>query len=72
MVNYGYEVQGLQKTKEDLLDVFRRNCLWTVLSTYLADPISDSKLYKKSFNPAFLVCNERKVEMAGTHSRDEE
>ena len=35
------------KSDEDLLDIFRRNCLRIVLGTRLTDRISNSRLYKK-------------------------
>ena len=46
VVKYGSEAWALRKTDEDLLDVFRTNCLRTVLGTRLTDRISNSSLYE--------------------------
>ena len=47
VVKYGSEAWTLRKADEDLLDVFQRNCLQIVLSTWLTDRNSNSKLYEK-------------------------
>jgi hypothetical protein len=47
VVKYGSEAWALQKTDEDLLDVFQRNCLKTVLDSHLTDRISNNMLYDK-------------------------
>ena len=44
VVKYGSEVWALRKTEEDLLFVFKRNCLRIVLGTRLANRISNSRL----------------------------
>ena len=47
VVKYCSKAWVLQKTDENLLDVFQRNCLRIVLGTRLTDRISNSKLYEK-------------------------
>ena len=47
VVKYGSEAYALRKTDEDLLHIFQRNHLQTVLGTRLTDHISNSRLYKK-------------------------
>jgi hypothetical protein len=47
VVKYGSEVWGLEKSDEDLLDVFQRNCLQIVLGTHVTDHVSNCRLYKK-------------------------
>ena len=47
VVQYGSEAWVLRKADENLLDVFRRNCLRIVLGTRLTDHISNSRLYDK-------------------------
>ena len=44
VVKYGSDAWALQKTDENLLDVFQRNCLWIVLGTWLTGHISNSRL----------------------------
>ena len=71
VVKYGSETWVLQKADEDLLDVFQINCLWNVLGTRLTNRISNSRLYKKKFNPVFPGYNIREVDMARTNSADD-
>jgi len=40
VVKYGSEAWALRKVDEDLLDVFQRNCLRTILCTWLTNHIS--------------------------------
>ena len=47
VVKLGSEAWALQKVDENLLDFFRRNCLWFVLVTWLTGCISNSRLNKK-------------------------
>ena len=47
LVKFGSETLALQKTEKELLDVFQKNCLRTVLVNRLTDRISKSKLYGK-------------------------
>ena len=47
VVKYGSEAWALRKADENLLDVFQRNCLRTVLGTGLTDRISNSRLFEK-------------------------
>ena len=47
VVKFGSEAWAVQKADENLLDVFQRNCLQTVLGTRLTASISNSRFYKK-------------------------
>ena len=47
VVKYASEAWALQKTDEDLLDVFQRNCLGIVLGTRLTDRFLNCRLYEK-------------------------
>ena len=47
VVKYGSEEWMLRKADEDLLDVFKKNCLQIFLDTQLDERISNSRLYKK-------------------------
>jgi hypothetical protein len=44
---YSSEAWAFRKVDEDLLDFFQRNCLRTVLDTWLTDGVSNSRLYGK-------------------------
>ena len=43
----------LQKTEEDLRDIFQRNCVQIIWGTLLTDRISNSRLYEK-YGPVSL------------------
>ena len=45
----------LWKADENVLNVFQRNCLRTVLATRLTDRISYSRVYKNTVHPRYLM-----------------
>ena len=47
VVKYGSEAWALRKADEDSLDIFQRNCLWTLLGIRQTDYNSNSTLYEK-------------------------
>lgn len=48
VVRYGSETWALRRKEEDILDVFQRNCLRTILGIRRRDNVSNETLYERS------------------------
>ena len=47
MVKCDSETWYFRKRRENLLDIFHRNCIWIVLKTNLTDNVSNSNLHER-------------------------